>query len=83
MVLHDGDVHGITRRQPSMPEYNLLRALCDDPIDSQDLIDNPKQSIERWLNGFAAVDGRVPVQDLLQHLGIGNETLALTDQHFE
>jgi len=83
MLFHDGEMHGITRRQPSMTEYNLFRALGHCPIDSQHLIDNPQQGIEGWLNGFAVVNGYVAVQNLLQDLSIRNQTLAVADQRFQ
>jgi hypothetical protein len=63
-----------------MTEHNLFRALGHCPIDSQHLIDNPQQSIERWLKGFAAVNGNVAVQNLLQDLSIRNQALAVADQ---
>ncbi len=38
---------------------------------------------KRRLDGVAAIDGDVAVQDLLQHLCIGNKALPLADQPFE
>jgi hypothetical protein len=38
---------------------------------------------KRRLDGVAAIDGDVAMQDLLQHLSIGDEALPLADQPFE
>jgi len=35
------------------------------------------------LDGIAAVDGDIPVQDLLQDLGIRNQALSVADKIFE
>ena len=48
-----------------MPQHNLFRSLCCLAINSQHLIDDTEQSIKRWLDCIAVVDGDVPVQDLL------------------
>jgi hypothetical protein len=83
MVFHDGEMHGITRRQLPIPQDNLFCTLCNRPINSQYLIHDAEQSVERWLNCVAAVDGDVAVQDLLENLGVRNQALALGDGLFE
>jgi hypothetical protein len=73
---------GITRRQ-LIPQDNLFRTFYDGPIDGQHLIHDAKQSVERRLDCIASVDGHVPVQDLLENLGVRNQALALADYPFE
>ena len=80
-MLHDREMYGITRRQLPIPQDNLFRALCDRPINRQHLIHYAKQSVERGLDCVAAVDSDVTVQDLLENLGVRNQTPALAD-HF-
>jgi hypothetical protein len=83
MLFHDGEMDSITRRQPSMsPQDNLLGTLGGGTRNVKDLIDDAEQSVERRLDGVPAVDGNVPMQDLLQDLGVGDEALAVIDQLF-
>ncbi len=82
-MLHDGEMYGITRRQPPIPQDNLFRALCDRPINSQHLVHDAKQSVERGLDCVAAVDSDVTVQDLLENLGVRNQPPTLADYLFE
>jgi hypothetical protein len=83
MLFHDGEMDSITRRQPSISQDNLFGTLRGGPGDVKHLIDDAEQSVERRLDGIPAVDGDVPMQDLLQDLGVGDEALALIDQLFE
>jgi hypothetical protein len=78
MLFHNGDMHRISRRQLPIPQDNLFRTLCDRPIDSQRLIHDADQSIERGLDCVAAVDGDATVQDFLENRRVRNQALALT-----
>jgi hypothetical protein len=62
---------------------NFLRAFRRGPINGQHLIGNAEQSVERRLDGIAAVYGDIAMQDFLQDLGIGNQALPVGDQVFE
>ena len=83
MLFHDGYVHCIARRQLPIPQDNLFRTLCDGPINSQHLIHDTDQSVERGLDCVTAVDSDVAVQDFLKNLGVRNQALALADHLFE
>ncbi len=83
MLFHDGEMESMTRRQPSMSQDNLLGTLGGGPRNVKHLIDDAEQSVERRLDGVPAIDGDVPMQDLLQDLGVGDEALAVIDQLFE
>ncbi len=83
MVFHDAEMDGITRRQPLIPQDNLFRTFDYGPIHSQHLVHDAEQSVERGLDGVAAVDCDVAVQDLLGNLGVRNQALALADHLFE
>jgi hypothetical protein len=50
MVFHDGETHGITRGQPLIAKDNLFRTFYDGPVDSQHLIHDAEQSVERGLD---------------------------------
>jgi hypothetical protein len=65
MVFHNGDMRCISRRRLTIPQGNLLRTLCDGPINSQHLIHDADQSVETGLDCVAAVDGDLAVQDFL------------------
>jgi hypothetical protein len=80
---HDCKVQRISRRQMPIPQYNLFRTLCIGLTNRNYLIDDSEQSVERGLDCIAAIDGDVPMQDLLKYLGIGNQALALADQLFQ
>ena len=83
MPFHDGKVESITRRQPPVPQYNLLGALGIGPRNVKHLVDDAEQSVEGRLDGVPAVNGDVPMQNLLQHLGVGHQALAVVHQLFE
>ncbi len=83
MTFHDGKVNGVTGRDPPMAEDNFFRAFDDGPIDSQHLIDDAKERVKCGLDGVAAVDRNVAVQDLLKRFGIRNQALPLADQLLE
>jgi hypothetical protein len=83
VLLHDGEMDGITRRERPMSEDNLFGTLGSGSRNIKHLVDDPEQSVECRLDGVAPVDGDVAMQDLLQHLGIGDEALAVIDQLFE
>src|ERR1700674_1878563 len=82
-MFHYGKMDSITRRQTRVPQHNLFGALHCNPINGQDLIDDAKQGIESGLNGVAALNRHVAVQDLLQNLGIRDETLPLANELFK
>jgi len=75
-------MHCVARRETSATKDNLLGALDDGAVDSQHLIDNAEQGIKCRLNCIAAVDSHIPVQDLLQHCCIRDESLAVAQQAF-
>ena len=79
-MFHDGQVNGVAGGQAPIPQDNLFRALDHGPIHRQHSIDDANQRVERWLDRAAAVDCDIAVQDLLEHPGIRNQALAVTDQ---
>ena len=83
MLFHDGEMESITHRQPPMSQDNLLGTLGGGPRNVKHLIDDAEQSVERRLDGVPAVEGDVPMQDLLQDLGVSDQALAVIDQLFE
>jgi len=83
VMFHDGEMHGITRRELPALQHNLLGSLSDGAVNWQGLINDAQQNIERRLDGVAPIDGNVAVQDLLQHLSIGDQPLAFADQLFQ
>jgi hypothetical protein len=60
----------------------LLRALGRVAIHPQDFIHDSNQSVKRRLHVMAAINRNVPVKNLLQYFGIGDEPLTLADQLF-
>ena len=80
MLFHRGKVHGVARGYVAASQDNLFSALGDRAINGKYLIYHAKQYIECRLDGVAAADGYVAMQDLLENFGIGDETLPFTDQ---
>jgi hypothetical protein len=66
-----------------MSQDNLLGALGGAPRNVKHLIDDAEQSVEGRLDSVPPVDGDVPMQDLLQDLGVGDQALAVIDQLLE
>ena len=83
VLLHDGKVDCVTRRDARMAHHNILRAECGQVPDREHLIDNSEQSIKCRLDSIAAADGYVAMQDFLEHFGIGNKAIAFTDELFD
>ena len=72
MLLHNGEVDAITCREMPISQNDLFRPLYNGMVDRQHLIHERQQRIESRLDGVAAIDGHVPVQDLLKHFGVGD-----------
>jgi len=74
---HDGDVDGIACRQVAPFEDDGLGALDRRRIHRDNLVDEAEQDVERRLDGIAAIDGHIVMQDLLKDLGVSDQALAL------
>ncbi len=83
MLLHDRQMHGITRGYLAVPHYNFFGALGCGPVHGKHLIGDAKQGIECWLDGIAPVYCHIAVQDLLQNLGIRNQAFPIADEVFQ
>lgn len=83
MLAHDREMDRIARGNMPMPHDNLLCAFDGHKINRQHLIANPEDGVKCRLDGIAAVDGDITVQDFLEDLGIGNQALAVADQIFK
>jgi len=65
MLLHDRQMYCVPRGQISMPHHNCFGPFQGRSFNSQHLVGNPQQRVKRWLNGFSAIYGYVPVQYFL------------------
>jgi len=83
MLLHHGEVHRVACRHLLISQDNLLRTFCNYPVHRQHFIHHPEQSVKSRLDGVPAVDGNVTVQNLLKHLRIGDQSLAVRDHSFQ
>jgi len=82
-MFHDRKMNGVARGKLLVANYDFLRALGDDSIYGQHLIDNSKQRTEGRLNRLSPVNGHEAMQYLLEHFGVGDETLAIAGQLLE
>ncbi len=83
MLFHDGKMDRVAGRQAPILQNNLLGAFDRRAIDRQDLIDHGQQRIESWLDCVPAINRHVAVQYLLQHLGVGHQTLTFPYQFLQ
>ena len=65
MLLHDGDVDGITSRKTTMAQHDLLCSFDGDPVNGQHLVNYTKQCVKSCLYSVPAVNRNVTVQDFL------------------
>ena len=79
LAFHDCDVKGIAGRQPAIPEDDRLGAIDSAEIDREHLVDNTEEGIERRLDGIAAVNRHVPMQNFLEHFRVCHQSLAIGD----
>jgi hypothetical protein len=70
-------VHCVTSGQLPISEDDLFGSLDYCLINSQHLVHYAKQGVESRLNGIAAINGNVTMQNFLQDLGIRYQTLTL------
>ena len=61
----------------------MFGALDGATVHREHLVDDAQERVEGWLDGVTAIDSDVAMQDLLQHLGAGHQTLAFRDEAIE
>jgi len=83
MLLHDRQMHRIPRRYLPVAHHNLFSAFRRAPVNSQYLIGNAQQSVERRLDGIPPIYGDITMQNFLQDFGVGNQALPVANQIFE
>jgi hypothetical protein len=76
VLLHDRQVNCVAGREVPMAQDDDPRSLDGGAVDGEDFIDEAEERIERRLDGVAAIDGHVAMEDLLQDLGIRDQPLA-------
>ncbi len=81
--LHDRRMKGIARRKGRMASEDLPRILDVGKFDREHLFRQRSENVPRIPDRFQPPYGRVAVEDLLEHLGIGHESLTGSDQVFE
>ena len=64
-------------------EHHLTRPVDGVERHGADLIHDPEQRLEGGLNRVAPLDGDIPMQDLLQDLGVGHQPMPLDHQTLE
>lgn len=77
MLLHDGEMNRIAGGEPPIAQDDLLRSFQNEDVDGQDLVRDSQEHVEGGLDVKVTIEGRITMEDLLQHLGVGYESLAL------
>jgi hypothetical protein len=78
-LLHDGNVHGIPRRQAWLSEQDGLGSIHYGQLDWEHLVHDAKERIEGGLDGVQTADGRITMENLLENLRVGHQPLAPRD----
>ena len=73
----------IASRKTSIFQDNLFCTLDCFVVYCQNLIDDPQQRIEGWLDCIPAVDGDVAVKYFQEHFRIRRQSLAISDEFFQ
>ena len=73
MAGHDGNVQRISCGQALIAQNNVLGVLHVNTLNRQHVVHHAEDRIKSRLNRLALVDCHVPMTDLLQHLGVGDE----------
>jgi len=82
ILLHDGEMDAVTCGEMAISQNDLFRLFYYGMINRQHLIHDREQRVESRLDGVAAIDGAVSVQDLLKHFGVGDQSLTFCHQFF-
>jgi hypothetical protein len=73
VALHDGEMESISRREPPASEQDPLGALDVGRLHREHVVTDSQKRVESRLDGVAAVDGGVAVENFLEHFGVGHE----------
>ena len=73
VLLHDGKMDRIARRQLLPGEHDRLGAFHRAPVNRQNVVDDAEERIKGRLNGVTPAKCHVPMQNLLPDLGVCNE----------
>lgn len=76
MATHDGNMEGIASGKMGRAHEQPRGFIDIDAIDREDVIHDALERSESGRNSLATVDGGVPMQDLLQNLGIRHQLFA-------
>jgi hypothetical protein len=65
------------------PEDNLFGTFGNCPVNGKHFIHNIQKGIKSKLKVMMPIDGRIPMQNLLQDLGVRNQALTLAHELFQ
>ena len=80
MSLHNGDMHAVARRQQSAALHDLAGAKDIRLLDRENVVHDIQYKLEGRPDRFCSVDRSVPMDNLLQHLGISHKPLSRCNQ---
>jgi len=83
MTLHHRDMDGVARRHQRAVLCDLTGPQDVRFLDSKNLVNDVQNYLEGWGDGFSFADRRVPMQDLLQHFRISDQSLSRRDKAFQ
>jgi len=83
MTFHHGDVKGAAGWKQRAALRDLAGPQNVRLLDSENLVNDVQDHLERRSDSFSLVDGRVATQNLLQDFRVGNQALPRGDQAFQ
>jgi len=83
MLLHDGQVNAVASGEAAVSQDNLFGTFGNCPVNGKHFIHNIQKGIKSKLNVMMPIDGRIPMQNLLQDLGVRNQALTLAHELFQ
>jgi hypothetical protein len=82
-TLHHRDVDRVSSRKPGCADDDAACALHVDDLDRVDHVDGGRQKVECVVDIVVPPDRSEPMEDLLEHLGVGTHRLVRRDRLFE
>ena len=79
VLLHNCQMDSIAGGEATIAENDLLGALKSVSVDRQDFVHGLQDRVVSRLDVMVAIEGRIAMEDFLQHLGIGDQTPAFAD----
>ena len=83
MPCHDGQMKRVSGRQTRTTKHDSFRPLEVGQFDGEDFVGDAQERVEGGLDRVAPINRDIPVQDLLKHFDVRDETLSVGKTFFQ